>query len=181
MNLPFFKTFGLMLIIASSLVACKTNNTNALSDTSTTKIDSMSTFEIAKTDEDWRKQLTPEQYAVLRQKGTERPFTGKFEDHYEPGIYICAACGNELFQSTTKFDAGCGWPSFYEALDKTKIIEKLDKSHGMMRMEIMCAKCGGHLGHVFNDGPQDKTGLRYCINSVSLDFKKKFTDTTQTK
>lgn len=141
----------------------------------------MQQVEINKTDEEWRKQLTPEQYAVLRQKGTERPFTGKFEDHYEPGVYTCAACGNELFQSATKFDAGCGWPSFYEALDKTKIIEKLDKSHGMMRMEIMCAKCGGHLGHVFNDGPQDKTGLRYCVNSVSLDFKKKFTDTTQTK
>jgi peptide-methionine (R)-S-oxide reductase len=139
----------------------------------------MQQVEINKTDEEWRKQLTPEQYTVLRQKGTERPFTGKFEDHYEPGIYTCAACGNELFQSTTKFDAGCGWPSFYEALDKTKIIEKLDKSHGMMRMEIMCAKCGGHLGHVFNDGPQDKTGLRYCVNSVSLDFKKK--DSTGTK
>jgi peptide-methionine (R)-S-oxide reductase len=139
----------------------------------------MQQVEINKTDEEWRKQLTPEQYTVLRQKGTERPFTGKFEDHYEPGVYTCAACGNELFQSTTKFDAGCGWPSFYEALDKTKIIEKLDKSHGMMRMEIMCAKCGGHLGHVFNDGPQDKTGLRYCVNSVSLDFKKK--DSTGTK
>jgi peptide-methionine (R)-S-oxide reductase len=181
MNLPFFKSVCLMLFLATNVVACKTNNTNAVSDTSTTKIDTMSTFEIAKTDEEWRKQLTPEQYAVLREKGTERPFTGKFEDHYEPGTYTCAACGNELFQSSTKFDAGCGWPSFYEALDKTKIVEKLDKSHGMMRMEIMCAKCGGHLGHVFNDGPQDKTGLRYCVNSVSLDFKKKFTDTTQTK
>lgn len=139
----------------------------------------MNTFEVTKTDAEWRQQLSPEQYAVLREKGTERPFTGKFEDHWEPGVYTCAACGNELFMSGTKFDAGCGWPSFYEALDKTKIHEKLDSSHGMVRMEIMCARCGGHLGHVFNDGPQDKTGLRYCVNSLSLDFKKK--DTTAVK
>jgi peptide-methionine (R)-S-oxide reductase len=130
-------------------------------------------FEVSHTDEYWRKKLTPNQYYVLREKGTERPFTGKFEDHWEPGIYTCAGCGNELFQSDTKFDAGCGWPSFYEALDKTKIVEKLDRSHGMVRTEIICAKCGGHLGHVFNDGPRDKTGLRYCVNSLSLEFKKK--------
>jgi peptide-methionine (R)-S-oxide reductase len=129
-------------------------------------------FEIKKTDAEWKQQLTPEQYVVLREKGTERPFSGKFEDFYEPGTYVCAACGNELFKSDTKFDAGCGWPSFYEALDKTKIIEKVDNSHGMSRTEIVCAKCGGHLGHVFNDGP-NPTGLRYCVNSVSLDFKKK--------
>ncbi len=138
----------------------------------------MKSFDIVKTEEEWKQQLTPEQYFVVRQKGTERPFTGKFEDHWEPGVYTCVACGNELFTSSTKFDAGCGWPSFYEALDKTKIYEKLDKSHGMVRMEIMCAKCGGHLGHVFNDGPSDKTGLRYCVNSLSLDFKK---DTTSKK
>lgn len=131
------------------------------------------TFEVAHSDEYWREKLTPEQYYVLREKGTERPFTGKFDDHWEPGVYTCAGCGNELFQSQTKFDAGCGWPSFYEALDKDKIVEKLDRSHGMIRMEILCAKCGGHLGHVFNDGPRDKTGLRYCVNSLSLDFKKK--------
>lgn len=129
--------------------------------------------EVTKTDDEWKKQLTPEQFYVLREKGTERPFTGKFEDHWEPGVYTCAGCGNELFQSGTKFDAGCGWPSFYEALDKTKITEKIDYSHGMTRIEVMCAKCGGHLGHVFDDGPRDKTGLRYCINSVSLDFKKR--------
>lgn len=132
----------------------------------------MSLFEVQKTNEEWKNQLTAEQYAVLREKGTERPFTGKFEAHYEPGTYICAGCGSELFQSATKFDAGCGWPSFYDALDKTKILEKQDFSHGMLRTEIMCAKCGGHLGHVFDDGPKDKTGLRYCVNSLSLDFKK---------
>lgn len=134
-------------------------------------------FEIEKTDEQWRSELTPEQYTVLREKGTERPFTGKFEDHYEPGVYACAGCGNSLFASQTKFDAGCGWPSFYEALDKTKIYEKADYSHGMSRIEIMCAKCGGHLGHVFDDGPRDKTGLRYCVNSASLQFNSGKKDT----
>lgn len=129
-------------------------------------------FEIQKSETEWKAQLTPEQYAVIREKGTERPFTGKFEAHWEPGVYTCAACGNELFLSDTKFDAGCGWPSFYEALDKTKIIERIDKTHGMIRTEIVCAKCGGHLGHVFNDGP-NPTGLRYCVNSLSLDFNKK--------
>lgn len=132
----------------------------------------MASFEISKTEEEWKQQLTPDQYSVIREKGTERPFTGKFENHWEPGVYNCAACGNELFLSNTKFDAGCGWPSFYEALDKTKVTEKMDYSHGMTRVEIMCAKCGGHLGHVFNDGPADKTGLRYCVNSLSLEFKK---------
>jgi len=132
----------------------------------------MASFEISKTEEEWKQQLTPDQYFVIRERGTERPFTGKFENHWEPGVYNCAACGNELFLSNTKFDAGCGWPSFYEALDKTKVTEKMDYSHGMTRVEIMCAKCGGHLGHVFNDGPADKTGLRYCVNSLSLEFKK---------
>ncbi|MBP9689599.1 MAG: peptide-methionine (R)-S-oxide reductase MsrB [Bacteroidia bacterium] len=170
----------LIIICSQVFISCKSNTTT---DSTTTKLlnNNMSEFEVTKSNEEWQKQLSPEQYAVLREKGTERPFTGKFEDHYETGTYTCAACGNELFKSETKFDAGCGWPSFYEALDKTKVIEKMDKTHGMTRIEILCAKCGGHLGHVFNDGPADKTGLRYCINSVSLDFKKKFTDSTQTK
>ncbi len=123
-----------------------------------------------KTEEEWKKELSPKQYYVLREKGTERPFTGRFDDHWDSGTYVCAACGNELFQSNTKFNAGCGWPSFYEALDKSKVVEKTDYSHGMTRIEVMCANCGGHLGHVFNDGP-NPTGLRYCINSESLDFK----------
>lgn len=124
------------------------------------------------TDEEWKKKLSKEEYWVLREKGTERAFTGEYWNHKEKGTYRCAGCGVELFSSETKFDSGCGWPSFYDALDKDKIEEKLDLSHGMRRIEVLCKNCGGHLGHVFDDGPRDKTGLRYCINSVSLDFEK---------
>lgn len=127
---------------------------------------------INKTEAEWKKILTPEQYQVLREKETERPFTGKYYKLNEKGIYTCAACGTELFSAEDKFDAGCGWPSFSSALANGRIVETVDKSLGMVRTEITCAKCGGHLGHVFNDGPKP-TGLRYCVNSVSLDFKKK--------
>ncbi len=122
-------------------------------------------------EEEWKKTLTPEQYRILREKGTEMAFTGKFYDHHEDGVYICAACGAELFSSDTKYESGSGWPSFFKPIDTSAIGETLDKSHGMVRTEIVCSKCGGHLGHVFNDGPQP-TGMRYCVNSVSLDFKK---------
>lgn len=122
-------------------------------------------------EEYWKKLLTKEQYHVLREKGTERPFTGEYWNHFEKGVYKCAACGEVLFESDTKFDAGCGWPSFYKAIDKSKIIEKDDFSYGMHRIEVMCKNCGGHLGHVFPDGPKP-TGLRYCINSVSIKFEK---------
>ena len=128
-------------------------------------------FEIAKTEEEWRGVLTPEQYQILREKGTERPGTGKYANTFEAGTYVCAGCGQELFKSDTKFDAGCGWPSFYDAIDKSKITAKDDYQFGMHRIEVMCAKCGGHLGHVFPDGPQP-TGQRYCINSASLNFHK---------
>jgi peptide-methionine (R)-S-oxide reductase len=154
----------LVLLLLITFTACAQNKQpKPMTDTTSIKLN--------KTEQEWKKILTPDQYYVLREKGTERPFTGKFEDHWDKGVYTCAACGNELFNSKTKFDAGCGWPSFYEALDKTKVIETEDRSHGMVRTEITCAKCGGHLGHVFNDGP-NPTGMRYCINSVSLDFKK---------
>lgn len=124
------------------------------------------------TDKEWRKKLSKEEYGVLREKGTERPFTGKYWKHKEKGTYKCAGCGVELFSSDAKFVSGSGWPSFYEALDKDKIEEKADLSHGMRRIEVLCKNCGGHLGHVFDGGPKDKTGCRYCINSVALHFEK---------
>ena len=124
--------------------------------------------EINLTDEEWQKKLTPEEYHILREKGTERPFTGKYDKFYEQGVYKCAGCDTELFISDTKYNSGCGWPAFYESLPG-KIDESSDNSFGMTRVEITCEKCGGHLGHVFNDGPQP-TGLRYCVNSASLDF-----------
>ena len=124
--------------------------------------------EVNLTDEEWKKKLTPEEYHILREKGTERPFTGKYDKFYEQGVYKCAGCDTELFISDTKYNSGCGWPAFYESLPG-KIDESSDNSFGMTRVEITCGKCGGHLGHVFNDGPQP-TGLRYCINSASLDF-----------
>ena len=127
---------------------------------------------VEKTEAEWRAKLSPEQYDVLREKGTERAFTGKFWDHAEPGVYECAGCGAELFTSTTKFDAGCGWPSFYEAIEPSKIVEHEDRKFGMRRVEVVCAACGGHLGHVFPDGPKP-TGLRYCINSASLGFQRR--------
>ena len=128
--------------------------------------------EIEKTDDEWRGILTPEQYRVLREAGTERAFTGKYWDHHEAGTYVCGGCGADLFTSTTKFDSGCGWPSFYEALDPEKVEERSDTTYGMRRVEVLCKACGGHLGHVFPDGPKP-TGLRYCINSLSIDFKAK--------
>lgn len=125
-----------------------------------------------KSEEQWRIELDPETYRVLREKGTERAFTGKFYKNKEAGTYVCRGCGTPLFTSDTKYDSGSGWPSFYDAIDKGVIETKTDYSHGMIRTEIMCAKCGGHLGHLFDDGP-NPTGQRYCVNSLSLDFKKK--------
>ena len=130
----------------------------------------MDTFNLS--EEEWKARLTPEQYRILREKGTERPYTGEYDQFWDAGTYECAACGAELFTSDTKFDAGCGWPSFYQGIDKSRIKEVPDRSHGMYRIEVQCARCGGHLGHVFDDGP-NPTGLRYCINSASLGFKKK--------
>lgn len=123
-------------------------------------------------DDEWKKVLSPEQFYIARMKGTERPWTSKFEKFKEIGTYRCAACGNALFRSDTKFDSGCGWPSFYEPVSKTSIIYLPDNSHGMQRTEVQCGRCKAHLGHVFDDGPPP-TGLRYCINGVILDFEKK--------
>lgn len=122
-------------------------------------------------DEDWKKKLTPEQFKVLRQKETEKPFTGKLLHNEKTGRYVCAACGAYLFHSDTKFDSGSGWPSFYDVANKGNVRLVADTSAGMHRVEVLCAKCGGHLGHVFNDAPQQPTGMRFCINSCALDFK----------
>src|SRR5215212_6450516 len=126
---------------------------------------------VIKTDEEWRAHLTPEQYMVARQKGTERPFTGEYHDSKQKGIYKCAACGNELFSSDAKFDSGCGWPSFTAPTGEDNVRTEVDTSHGMIRTEVLCGSCDAHLGHVLDDGPQP-TNLRYCINSVVLDLDK---------
>jgi methionine-R-sulfoxide reductase len=145
---------------------------------------SMDTSEkIVRTEEEWKKILTPQQYHVLREKGTDAPFTGKLTLNHEKGMYYCAACGNELFTSDMKFDSHCGWPSFDKEIAGGKIITKVDRTYGMIRTEILCAKCGSHLGHLFDDGPTE-TGLRYCVNSTSLSFEPTSgnkADTTSTK
>ena len=167
-----------IIILAFSFISCNSQTKDAeikkASDkinkeiAKQTKKDTMD-FKIVKTDAEWKAQLTPEEYAVLREKGTERPYTGEYDKHFEKGMYVCAACENPLFTSDTKFDSHCGWPSFDEAIKGATIYHK-DTSYGMIRTEVMCAKCGGHLGHVFDDGPQETTGQRYCTNSVSIKF-----------
>ena len=127
---------------------------------------------IRKSDAEWQQELTPEQYAVMRKKGTERPFTGKYVDNHESGMYRCASCGNPLFDAATKYDSGSGWPSFTAPMAQANVETHSDHSHFMRRTEVLCAKCDAHLGHVFDDGPGPE-GLRYCINSCSLDFEKK--------
>ena len=128
--------------------------------------------ELPKTDPQWQKKLTREQYYILREKGTEQPFTGQYDDFFRPGVYRCAGCGNVLFVSESKFNSGCGWPAFSAPADPNAVRESSDTSLGRVRTEITCSRCGGHLGHVFDDGP-GPTGLRYCINSAALEFEEK--------
>lgn len=175
---PVMKHIFVVAVIALNACGMRDMSSSKINQTTEVKDSAALPFQVVKTEEEWKQLLTPEQYVVLRGKGTERPFTGKFNLHKEKGMYLCAACGNELFPSDTKFDSGCGWPSFFASLDSTRIRYETDNSHGMVRTEIMCAQCGGHLGHVFDDGPQP-TGLRYCVNSVSLNFKKLEADSSK--
>lgn len=167
--------FVLFAIVACALPACSkaASNSTTQSDRSDAAAASSESPRrpdaIVRTEEEWRRLLTAEQFEVLRRKGTEAPFSGKYSDHHESGTYVCAACDLTLFRSQEKFDSGTGWPSFTAPLAKDAVAEHSDGSHGMRRTEVTCARCGGHLGHVFEDGPPP-TGLRYCINSVSLQF-----------
>lgn len=130
------------------------------------------TQKTVKTDAEWREELTPEQYAVTRQKATERPFTGKYLYNKAEGVYTCVACGLPLFSSDTKFESGSGWPSFWDVIETGNVELRQDNSHGMQRVEVVCSRCGAHLGHLFEDGPREATGLRYCINSAALGFEE---------
>lgn len=171
---------ALILLVASlgllaagcgpSHVAPTGNATGAATNTIISTASHTMNDKVTKTEEEWKKTLTPEQYQVLRQKGTERAFTGKYWNTKDKGVYRCAGCGTELFVSDTKFDSGCGWPSFFAPMGSNAVAEAEDNSFFMKRTEVLCAKCGGHLGHVFDDGP-NPTGQRYCINSASLTFE----------
>lgn len=154
----------IVIIIAIVFQSCQSQNKSEVSEKSNTM-----SATIKKTDAEWKAQLSEEEYEVLRNKGTERPYTGKYDNHFEKGKYVCAACENELFSSDTKFNSHCGWPSFDQAI-KGAVIYKKDSSFGMIRTEVMCAKCEGHLGHVFDDGPKETTGQRFCTNSISIKF-----------
>ncbi|HEY8934449.1 MAG TPA: peptide-methionine (R)-S-oxide reductase MsrB [Cyclobacteriaceae bacterium] len=160
-------TLALALCL-TTLFACNSQVRESSKSKNNTIMDST---KVVKSEEEWKKVLTPEQYSILREKGTDRPFTGKYYLTTDKGTYLCAACGAELFTSDMKFESSCGWPSFDKEILGGKVKTQTDYSHGMVRTEILCARCGGHLGHLFDDGPTD-TGKRYCVNSTSLNFVK---------
>jgi methionine-R-sulfoxide reductase len=160
-------TLALALCL-TTLFACNSQVRESSKSKNNTAMDST---KVVKSEEEWKKILTPEQYAILREKGTDRPFTGKYYLTTDKGTYLCAACGAELFTSDMKFESSCGWPSFDKEMLGGKVKTQTDYTHGMVRTEILCAKCGGHLGHLFDDGPTE-TGKRYCVNSTSLNFVK---------
>jgi methionine-R-sulfoxide reductase len=157
------------LILVLCLIVLSSCNSQVNENSKTQTLTKMDSTQLPKTEDEWKKILTPEQYYVLREKGTDRPFTGKYYHTTDKGVYLCAACGTELFTSDMKFESSCGWPSFDKAMEGGKIKTVVDRSHGMTRTEILCATCGGHLGHLFDDGPT-ATGLRYCVNSTSINF-----------
>lgn len=169
-NISFFVVGLIMSLMAACTSQHKKEDAKVEQPSNTVTMNEKPQFNINKSNEEWKKELSSEEYYVLREAGTERPFTGKFNMHFENGIYTCNACGEELFSSSSKFDGHCGWPSFDKEIKEGKIVERVDTSHGMKRTEILCGNCGSHLGHVFDDGPTE-TGLRYCVNSLSLDFK----------
>lgn len=177
---PLLIVFCLALL---TLTACNRTHTEVLPEMAVYKNNAQyqaadsgkGKYAVTKTEEQWRQVLTPQQYQVLRNKGTERPGSGEYDQHFEKGYYTCVGCNAKLFSSNTKFDAHCGWPSFFAPEDSAAIEYVVDRSHGMVRTEVLCANCGGHLGHVFEDGPAP-TGQRYCINSVSMSFVKEDAD-----